>query len=329
MMKDNFDKLKQASKEYVLNNKYELTEDLLEYIKERVRENEKEIKEVIDIQKENITYEDIVNVIDNEINEDNDYKKYAKLKINNEKFLSTFIAMPIGVIAVEAYETKEVIKYYIKAIKSRNAIAISDVEYGENNVKTLILIIIKEALKKFNIKEDLIMLLPYEECFYEYFDKVIYTYDKEGKNLETPKVEEKERTNELYVYIEDSSLEEEARKNQNAIILKGNVDEVIEKINEKKTKGAVIYTKNANMAYKFINLVKSQNVFVNTNLENIEKPTRKDGLLYEYENIIIPIPQEVKKEIINEIKNKETSLIVKEKKGILEKIKHFLEKIFN
>ena len=237
--------------------------------------------------------------------------------------------MPIGVIAVEAYETKEVIKYYIKAIKSRNAIAISDVEYGENNVKTLILIIIKEALKKINIKEDLIMLLPYEECFYEYFDKVIYTYDKEGKKLETPKVEEKERTNELYVYIEDSSLEEEARKNQNAKILKGNVDEVIEKINEKKTKGAVIYTKNANMAYKFINLVKSQNVFVNTNLENIEKPTRKDGLLYEYENIIIPIPQEVKKEIINEIKNKETSLIVKEKKGILEKIKHFLEKIFN
>ena len=329
MMKDNFYKLKQASKEYVLNNKYELTEDLLEYIKERVRENEKEIKEVIDIQKENITYEDIVNVIDNEINEDNDYKKYAKLKISNEKFLSTFIAMPIGVIAVEAYETKEVIKYYIKAIKSRNAIAISDVEYGENNVKTLILIIIKEALKKINIKEDLIMLLPYEECFYEYFDKVIYTYDKEGKKLETPKVEEKERTNELYVYIEDSSLEEEARKNQNAKILKGNVDEVIEKINEKKTKGAVIYTKNANMAYKFINLVKSQNVFVNTNLENIEKPTRKDGLLYEYENIIIPIPQEVKKEIINEIKNKETSLIVKEKKGILEKIKHFLEKIFN
>ena len=38
MMKDNFDKLKQASKEYVLNNKYELTEDLLEYIKERVGE---------------------------------------------------------------------------------------------------------------------------------------------------------------------------------------------------------------------------------------------------------------------------------------------------
>ena len=38
MMKDNFYKLKQASKEYVLNNKYELTEDLLEYIEEWVGE---------------------------------------------------------------------------------------------------------------------------------------------------------------------------------------------------------------------------------------------------------------------------------------------------
>ena len=333
MMKDNIYKMKEASREYRLDNQYELTKNVLGYIKDRIKANESEIRNLINLQKEDITYEDIFSIINKEIEEDDTYKTYAKLKINKEKFLSTCIAMPIGVIAIEVYDTQEVIKWYIKAIKSRNAIAISDVEYAEDNVKSLVLLIIKEALKKFGISENLIMLLPYDECFYEYFDKVIYTYDDKGNHLEIAKTEEKAKTEKLYVYLEEESFKDEATKNRNAIMVTGNIDEVIENINQKKSKGAVIYTKDVNKAYTFINLVNSQNVFVNANLENCQDTIRKAQLLYEYKNIIIPIPQEVTKEIMHNSENdennksEEKAIIVKEK-GILEKIKEFLRKLF-
>ena len=333
MMKDNIYKLKEASRDYRLNNKYELTKDILKYIKDRIKVNESEIRELIKLQKENISYEDIFDIIDKEIEKEDSYKRYAKLKINQDKFLSTCIAMPIGVIAIEVYDTQEVIKWYIRAIKSRNAIAISDVEYAEDNVKSLVLLIIKEALKKFEISENLIMLLPYDECFYEYFDKVIYTYDDKGNRLETPRVEGKKETDEMYVYLENDIFKDEADKNHNAIMVTGKVDEVIEKINRNKTRGAVIYTKDVNKAYTFINLVHSKNVFVNANLENVQDTIRKDDILYEYKNIIIPIPQEVKNEIIHNSeehetnKNEEKALVVKEE-GMLGKIKEFLRKLF-
>ena len=333
MMKDNIYKLKEASREYRLNNQYELTKNVLGYIQDRIKANESEIRNLINLQKEDITYEDVFSIINKEIEEDDAYKRYAKLKINKEKFLSTCIAMPIGVIAIEVYDTQEVIKWYIRAIKSRNAIAISDVEYAEDNVKSLVLLIIKEALKKFEISENLIMLLPYDECFYEYFDKVIYTYDDVGNHLEVPKIEGKEKTEEMYVYLEDESFKDEATKNRNAIMVTGNIDEVIENINKKKSKGAVIYTKDVNKAYTFINLVNSQNVFVNANLENVQDTSRKDQLLYEYKNIIIPIPQEATKEVMHSSENdennksEEKAMVIKEE-GMLEKIKEFLRKLF-
>jgi hypothetical protein len=108
--------------------------------------------------------------------------------------------MPVGVIAVEAYDTLEVIKYFIRAIKSRNAIVISDIEYDDTSIKFLILEIIKEALTKFGIDKNLIMILPYEECYYDYFDRVIFTYDKYGKFLSKLKIQEKESPNK-YIYI--------------------------------------------------------------------------------------------------------------------------------
>ena len=63
MMVDNISKLKKASDNYILNNDYEITEKLLLYIQERISANKKEIEELIEIQKENIKYEDIENVI--------------------------------------------------------------------------------------------------------------------------------------------------------------------------------------------------------------------------------------------------------------------------
>lgn len=343
MMVDNFDKLKKASEKYILNDTYNLTENILEYIENRIVSNEQEIRELIEVKKHTneseISFEEILQIIKEEKEKDRRYKNYSKLKINEQKFLSSSIKMPIGVIAVEAFDTKEVIKYYIKAITTRNAIAISDVEYAEDNVKSLILLIIKEALNKFEIDENLVMLLPYDECFYEYFDEVIYTYDKQGNLLEIPNIDKKEYSNKLYVYLEDASLETEAAKNKNAEIITGEFEEVMQKIN--RAQGATIYTRKGEIAYKFVNLAHCKNVFVNTNLENMQNPQIIDDMFFEYRNIIIPIPQEqvaVEKIDIEQkqdeskteqvVQSNEDIWITVKKESIFEKIKAFLRKLF-
>ncbi len=321
----NIEKLKKASQNYVINNKENLTNEVLNYLKERIKKNKNEIEELIKIRKEKIEYEEILSIIESELKEESELKDYIDLKINEQKFLSMYIKMPVGVIAIEAYETREVIKYLIKAIKTRNAIAISDIEYDETNIKALIVLIIKEALKKYNIDENLIMILPYEECFYENFDETIYTYDEKGI-LKEPKIEKKNEEDKIYVYIEDKSLEKEARQNKNAEIIEGELYETIDVINNKKAKCAIIYTKDSKKAYNFINLVHSRNVFVNSSIENIEEKIETEDMLYEYRKIIIPIPQreiEKKNEDIN------TEMIIKKEENIFTKIFEFLKGLFN
>ena len=333
-MIDNISKLRNATNNYRLNNKYEITEDLLKYIQERIIANKSEIEELIKLKEPKYKYENIKNAIDEEIKKEIKYKDYRRMYINKEKFISTSLLMPIGVIAVETFDTIEVIKYFIRAIKSRNSIAISDVEYDEHNVKFLILEIFKEALKKFGIDQNLIMILPYEECFYKYFDKVIYTYDETGKTLIENRYENKEESKIKYIYIEDKGLEEIAKRdNNNGEIVYGNIEEVIEKINTTYSQGATIYTSNSQIAYKFINLVHSKNVMVNASLQNVEDIINASNEMYEYKNIILPIPRELSEEIKKEIEKQtieevsEVSL-TKINEDVFEKIKRFFRKIF-
>lgn len=334
MMKNNIEKLRIASNGYRLKDDYQITEDLLNYIKQRITANKNEIEDLIKLKKENENYLKIEEAINKEIEKDIKYKDYRQITINRDKFLSTTLLMPVGVVAVEAYDTIEVIKYFIKAIKTRNAIAISDAEYDEQSVKFLVLEIIKEALKKFDIDENLIMILPYEECFYEYFDKVIYTYNKKGMKLRQNGYRKKENTDKKYIYIEDDGPEQEAlqdNQSEEKEILHGTLEEVVEEINNSNGMVVSIYTKSAENAYKFINLVNSQNIFVNAGLENAKKTEESQYELYEYRNIIVPIPDTNEdKKIENNIdknENEEKKLVVVNR-TILEKIKEFLRGIF-
>ena len=333
-MTDNVSKLRNATNNYRLNNNYQITENLLKYIQERIIANKNEIEELIKLKEEKYKYEDIKNAIEEEIDKETKYKDYRRMYINKEKFISTSLLMPIGVIAVETFDTIEVIKYFIRAIKSRNSIVISDVEYDEHSVKFLILEIFKEALKKFGIDQNLIMILPYEECFYKYFDKVIYTYDETGKTLIENRYENKEESELKYIYIEDKGLEEIAKRdNNNGEIVYGNIEEVIEKINTTYSQCATIYTSNSQIAYKFINLVHSKNVMVNTSVQNVEDIRKASNEMYEYKNVILPIPRELSEEIKKEIEKQtieevsEVSL-TKINEDIFEKIKRFFRKIF-
>ena len=136
--------------------------------------------------------------------------------------------------------------------------------------------------------------------------------------MEKNKYNTREKSDDLFVYIQDETLYENAVKdNKDGKIIDGEFDEVIDKINEKKSLGAVIYTKDSNLAYKFINLIHSQNVMVNASLINAEKTPDSIQEMYEYKNIIIPIPQVDKKEIKDleveetkkeDIKEKETDI---------------------
>lgn len=333
-MIDNISKLRNATNNYRLNNKYGITENTLKYIQERILANKNEIEELIKLKEEKYKYEDIKNAIDEEIKKEIRYKDYRRMYINKEKFISTSLLMPIGVIAVEAFDTIEVIKYLVRTIKSRNSIAISDVEYDEHSVKFLILEIFKEALKKFRIDHNLIMILPYEECFYKYFDKVIYTYDETGKTLTENRYDNKEESERKYIYIEDKKLEEIAKRDNNdGEIVYGNIEEVIEKINTTYSKGTTIYTSNSQIAYKFINLVQSKNVMVNASLQNVEDIRKSSNEMYEYKNIILPIPRELIEEVKKEVEKKTTEetselSLVNVNEGVLEKIKRFFRRTF-
>ena len=294
MMEKEYKKAREAYNQYNLNTEYKIEEKILKYIGERIRENQKEIQEMLKIEKSELTYENIKEEIEKEIKKKSEYKNQIVLKKGQNNFVSTIYKTSIGVIAIEVYELIESIRYMIKAIKSRNAVIIADVEYEEKDVKGIILLIIREAIKKFGINEDIIQRLPYEEVDYEKCDKVIYTYTNK-------KAMDKEKTKKLYVYVEDERLENEARKeyerllenNEEVEIVKGNIEEVINKINRKISKGTVIYTQDPQKGYRYINLVRSENVFVNASLCNIEKMEESQDellmnkkIMYELKNVI-------------------------------------------
>lgn len=289
MMEKEFNSAKKAYEEYNLNTSYNLTLNLLRYIYERIQANKNEIEEILRMNKRKYKYSDLIKNVKKWVSEKIEYKSQINVKKIDNKFISAIYKTAIGVVAVECYDFLECVKYMIESIKTRNAIIISDVEYFEKDDKNFILMIIQEALKKFEINENLIQIVPYEECDYTKCDKVIYTYD--NKNI---KNREKNETDDLYVYIETEELKKEAldefnyqkSKGNNVYLIEGNNREFLEKINKSRSKGVVIYTKNKELAYKFLTLVNSKNVFINCTLDYIENVKKCDNELLENKKIM-------------------------------------------
>ena len=294
-MKEEIKLLRKAYQKYVTDEREDIEINVLKYIFERIENNKAEIEKIIEMNKSSVSFNDILICVKNEI--ELTKKSYGKTVINKDGFMFSQVLAPIGIIAVEAFEPVEIIKYWIKAIKSRNAVAVSSVEYDEQSIEALVLIIIKEALKKYDLDENLVMYLSYEECFYEYFDKVVYTYNKQGTTRDNPKAElilsSDDQQEKAYVYVEDETLRLEAERNKNATILEGNMEDVLVKIANCKV--ATIYTKNSEIAFKFINFANCKNVFVNTETENTAPVLKSDDEFYQYKNIIIPVPDNVLK----------------------------------
>ena len=111
----------------------------------------------------------------------------------------------------------------------------------------------------------------------------------------------KEEDNKKYVYIEDIDLRKEAMKEYEELKLEekevefvnGNINEVIDRLNKKLSYAVVIYTKDPKKGYKFINLVKSKNVFVNATLANVEDVPRSENELLMYKNIMYELKNDI------------------------------------
>lgn len=115
MMKNNLEKLKSASNQYRLKEDSQITEKVLTYIEQRIEANRQEIEDLIELKKQNITYAQIDNAIKQEIQKEIKYKDYKQMRISNNKFISTSLLMPVGTVAVEAYDTIEVIRVFHKS----------------------------------------------------------------------------------------------------------------------------------------------------------------------------------------------------------------------
>lgn len=252
---------------------------LLRYIKERVEANSEEIEKLNKELKIGIDI-DVIKNIDKEYQ----YKNVKKTLELDENYIFYTYQVPKGVLAVRCDNELDVIKNIFEAISTHNCITIIYENDNKYNLSNLILLIVKESLKKFEVSEELVNIMESE---YDYeFSNII------NKNI----VEKKEETlKKLYIYKYDDYFEEEVKKEKERIekleidyeILTGDFDEVVDKINETRNLGASIYTQDKEIGYKFINYIHSDNVFLNTSLENLEKSDINDNLYYDWKNIVV------------------------------------------
>ena len=288
MLEKKFEKLNKAFEEYNLDEREELSGKILNYIRVRLEENKEELDILSDITKD-VSVDRLLEIFDNETSKPEIYKKEKVLKKLENGFVYGSYTTSVGNVAVETSSTIDVLKYFIYGIQSRNTITISDLEYKENDLKHAIHMIFSECIKSYGISEELISILPYEECYYDNFDLVI--------NLDENKVEKKKETEKLLIYKSNNKFENDIEREiayldkykMDYEIIAEDFEKAINKINSQKPIGAVIYTEDAEQGYRFINRIHSKNVFVNTSFAELDtKIEDLENALYMKKKIMYP-----------------------------------------
>lgn len=310
--------LNNAFRIYNLNDIPDLSKRILDYILLRLIDNKENFEKMIEISRAEISFNDILAAFNEAYKENDFYKKSNSYKQGTDYYSGNF-PVPIGNIVVETNDVLDVIKYFVGGIKSRNTITISQTEYYELSLSNMFLIIFVEALAKFNVSRNTLMILPYEECMYEEFDEII--------EIENGKVSVKQKgfSPKYVIYIEDYAFDSEIKiemerlkaRNINFELVDGSLESALEKIKKEKPKGAAIYTKNSNIAYDFITLANSQNVFVNSSLLNVEELNDKTNKFYYRKKIMYPSGKEINlyeyyKEYTNKFEEIKTEISAKE-----------------
>ncbi len=281
--------LNKAFNTYNLNNEPDLSNKILNYILERILDNEPNIRQMADVTKEGVTFEEILNAFNDAYREEEYYKKQDSFSQGQDYYCGRF-PVPIGNIVVETNNVLKVIKYFVGGIKSRNTITISQTEYLENSLSNMMLIIFKEAVSKFNLDNNIFNILPYEDCFYDHYDEVIEIENDEETLKQRP------FSNKYIVYDNDGIFKEEVEEEKERLkdfgfdfeYINCSLDEAVEHINKIRPMGAAIYTESSNSAYNFVNMVHTPNAFVNSSLLNQEELPDKKNKLYYLKTIMYP-----------------------------------------
>lgn len=290
MKKEEMNLIKNAYCLYNLNTDEKVSNKVLKFIRKRLLKNQKELETLIEVFKEEIKFDDLIACFDKEMEEPELYKKEKVMKkVGNEFYYGTYTTS-VGNILVETTSSVNVLKYFVKAIKSRNSITISDIEYHENNLKNAILLIFQNALEKYKINTHLLNIMPYEECNNEYFDKVILEDENKVVN-------NKSQSDYSYIYLADeifasmavNDLSRLSNKGKKVEILKGEFTDVVNRINSETTFSTCIYTENRDLAINFINLAQAENVFVNASLDEAEDLEDIDDEFYTKKKVMYPI----------------------------------------
>lgn len=273
---------RRAFRKYVINNNKNISKEIFGYVQGKLQENEVEIKQLIDINNDDITYEDIVEYLKEE------EKNVGKFKVKNEK--TGRYCVPVGVIGIECANAKDAIQNIFKSISTRNAIMILHDNYSKYSTEALVLLIVKECLKNFYIDDNIIQMFEKEEIDLTKLDRVIPR--EEGSvgsfnftlNLKNDDSKKDTNKNTIYIYQEDESfandVQEEVQRLQNNEIyksynikpIKGEFGNVVNYLQSSNNVSAVcMYTNNTQKAYKFINWTNSPNVFVNTGVKSCKE----------------------------------------------------------
>ena len=120
--------LNDAFRIYNLNYIPDLSKRVLDYILLRLIDNKENFEKMIEILKEDVSFNDILNAFKEAYKENDFYKKSNNYKQGTDYYSGDF-PVPIGNIVVETNNVVDVIKYFVGGIKSRNTITISQTEY--------------------------------------------------------------------------------------------------------------------------------------------------------------------------------------------------------
>ena len=150
MLKEQLKLLKNAYECYFSDQREDIDKKILTYVKKIINENEDIIKKLIELYEEKFGLEDIYRTIDETLNSEDIYKAKKVYKKRDDGFVHGKYTTSIGIIAIECSDTLKVLKYFAESIKSRNAIAISDIEFDETSLKSAFLVFFCEALEKFD-----------------------------------------------------------------------------------------------------------------------------------------------------------------------------------
>lgn len=279
---------KNAYQNYVLNSDYKLGEKIYSLIKERIKINKDQIEKLIEINRVATTYSEIIEILEKEEKNLKDYKKTNIMSKIDNKFMFSQYQVPVGIIAVKTNSFYVAIENIFKAVGTRNAIVVIEKNYNEHSIENLILLIVQEALKKFNINENIIQIVNKESIKEEDLKAFDIIVSEVGKTLE------KTETDKMYIYQEDEYFadivkSEVEKLNSNGMqveVLIGEMEDCIEKINKDRAFGVCIYTKDRKKAYKFINLVNSENVFFNGTLLNAKKTNKISNMYLTLKNLV-------------------------------------------